>query len=84
MLDFKRNSNKSNAIKIIEGLKVIEEYKYLGVHLGNRPAWRRTSDVLRDLTSSRVCSKMLHIFYECCEDIICWGKSIRANGLKMS
>ena len=58
-----------------EEVEVVEEYKYLGVHLDYRLDWRRNSDAvykkgqsrlysLRKLMFFSLCSKMLHIFYK--------------------
>ena len=38
-MDFRRTRNKSNSISIMgEEVEVVEEYKYLSVHLDNRDA----------------------------------------------
>uniref|UniRef100_A0A8C6LZA4 Reverse transcriptase domain-containing protein n=2 Tax=Nothobranchius furzeri TaxID=105023 RepID=A0A8C6LZA4_NOTFU len=76
ILDFRRNRVESNTVSIMgEEVEVVEEYKYLGVHLDNRLDWRKNSEAvykkghsrlhfLRTLRSFNVCSKMLQIFYK--------------------
>ena len=76
IMDFGRTSNKSNNISIMgEEVEVVEEYKYLGVHLDNRLDWRCNTYAvykkgqnrlyfLKKLQSFSVCNKMLHIFYK--------------------
>ena len=57
-----------------QGVEVVEEYKYLRVHLDNRLEWKCNTKYiykkgqsrlyfLRKLRSFNVCTKMLHIFY---------------------
>ena len=61
------------------GAEVEVDYRYLGVHAGNR------LDFLKKLRSIAVCSKMFHIFYESVVEsvvpsaVIC---SIRASDSK--
>nr|XP_054590297.1 uncharacterized protein LOC129154572 [Nothobranchius furzeri] len=76
ILDFRRNRVESNTVSIMgEEVEVVEEYKYLGVHLDNRLDWRKNSKAvykkghsrlhfLRMLRSFNVCSKMQQIFYK--------------------
>uniref|UniRef100_A0A8C6NVM8 Reverse transcriptase domain-containing protein n=1 Tax=Nothobranchius furzeri TaxID=105023 RepID=A0A8C6NVM8_NOTFU len=75
ILDFRRNRVESNTVSIMEEVEVVEEYKYIGVHLDNRLDWRKNSQavykkrhsrlhLLRTLRSFNVCSKMLQIFYK--------------------
>ena len=74
IVDFRNARNKSNCVSIMgEEVEVVEQYKYLGVHLDNRLDWRRNTDaiykkgrsrlyLLRKCRSFSVCSKMIHIF----------------------
>nr|XP_054588772.1 sorting nexin-22 isoform X1 [Nothobranchius furzeri] len=76
ILDFRRNRVESNTVSFMgEEVEVVEEYKYLGVHLDNRLDWRKNSKAvykkghsrlhfLRTLRFFNVCCKMLQIFYK--------------------
>uniref|UniRef100_A0A8C6KTV4 Reverse transcriptase domain-containing protein n=1 Tax=Nothobranchius furzeri TaxID=105023 RepID=A0A8C6KTV4_NOTFU len=76
ILDFRRNRVESTTVSIMgEDVEVVEEYRYLGVHLDNRLDWRKNSKAvykkghsrlhfLRTLRSFIICSKMLQIFYK--------------------
>uniref|UniRef100_A0A8C6NI69 Reverse transcriptase domain-containing protein n=1 Tax=Nothobranchius furzeri TaxID=105023 RepID=A0A8C6NI69_NOTFU len=97
ILDFRRNRVESNTVSIMgEEVEVVEEYKYLGVHLDNRLDWRKNSEAvykkghsrlhfLRMFRSFNVCSKMLQIFYRSVvESVISSARSsrIRSRDLK--
>lgn len=68
IVDFRRNRDKSKIVSIKgEEVEVVEEYRYLGVHLDNRLEWRINSEAvykkrqsrlyfLRKLRSVKVCS----------------------------
>ena len=79
-------------------MEVVEESKYLGVHLDGRLDWIYNTNAvyekgqsrlyhLRRLGSCGVCSKMC-IFYKSfvksavLSVVICWGSSVRASDLK--
>ena len=80
IVHFRRTRNKSNNISIVgEEVEVVEEYKYLGVHLDNRHMdGRYNTDAvhkkgqsriyfLTKLRSLSVCNKMLYIF---CKSVV--------------
>ena len=66
IVDFRRTRNKSDNISIMgKEVEVVEEYRYLCVHLDNRHKKGESRlYFLRKLRSFRVCSRMLHIFYK--------------------
>ena len=76
VVDFRRTTVSTRPLKIMgEEVEVVEDYKYLGVHLNNRLDWRTNTNAvykkgmsrlyfLRKLRSFNVCSKMLEIFYQ--------------------
>ena len=91
-MDFRRTRNKSNSISHTgEDLTMMEDYKYLDVHLDNTLAYKKGQSrlyFLRNLRYYSVCRKMLHIFYKSVVEssvssaVICWKSSIRASDLK--
>ncbi|KAL3050872.1 hypothetical protein OYC64_001194 [Pagothenia borchgrevinki] len=77
VIDFRRKRTSPPLPRCILGeeVAVVEDYKYLGVHLDNGLKWRINTDAvykkgmsrlyfLRKLRSFNVCSKMLEIFYQ--------------------
>ncbi|KAL3063508.1 hypothetical protein OYC64_003138 [Pagothenia borchgrevinki] len=76
VIDFRRVKTSPLALCILgEDVAVVEDFKYLGVHLDNGLNWRINTDAvhkkgmsrlyfLRKLRSFNVCSKMLEIFYQ--------------------
>lgn len=91
---FKKKGTPSHPLRIRgEAVEDIEEYKYLGVVVGNRLDWKSNMKTvykkglyfLRKLRSFNMYSKMLEIFYQSgvASDIfvaaVCWGSSIRTS-----
>ena len=76
VIDFRRNRTATQPLCILgENVTVVEDYKFLGVHLDNRLNWRTNTEAvykkgmsrlyfLRKLRSFNVCSKMLEMFYQ--------------------
>ena len=76
MIDFRRNKTSPWPLCIQgEDVQVVEDYKYLGVHIDNGLNWKANTEAvykkgmsrlyfLRKLRSFNVCSKMLEIFYQ--------------------
>ena len=74
VVDFRRTTVSTRPLKIMgEEVEVVEDYKYLGVHLNDRLDWSTNTNTvykkgmsrlyfLRKLRSFNVCSKMLEIF----------------------
>ena len=75
VVDFRRTRSKLNTISILgEEVEVVEGYRYLSVHLDNRPDWKCNTEAvyrkgqsrlvfLRKLRFFHVCSRRMHIFY---------------------
>jgi gmma-aminobutyric acid receptor subunit gamma len=75
VIDFRRKKIPSRPLKVKgEVVEEVEDYKYLGVVIGNRLDWASNTDAvckkgmsrlyfLRKLRSFNVCSKMLETFY---------------------
>lgn len=62
---------------------MVEEYKYLSVHLDNRLDWRLISEAIYKKSQSRLYFlRKLGSFNKCVVEITCWGSSIRARDLK--
>ncbi|KAK0135417.1 RNA-directed DNA polymerase from mobile element jockey [Merluccius polli] len=76
VIDFRRKKLPSQPVRIRgEVVEEVEDYKYLGVVIGNRLDWKANSEAvykkgmsrlyfLRKLRSFNVCSKMLELFYQ--------------------
>lgn len=53
IIDFRRNKKAILPVKI-NGQKIVQSYKYLGVHLDSRLNWKKNSEVVFKKAQSRL------------------------------
>ena len=63
IVDFWRTRDQSNTFSSVGEEVVVEEYKYLSVHLGNRLDWRHNTDGLSKKGQSRLYLLRNHISF---------------------
>ncbi|TWW77216.1 hypothetical protein D4764_12G0006060 [Takifugu flavidus] len=97
VVDFSKSKSPPSPVCISgKDVEIVSFYRFLGVQLDNKLEWSTNTDAvykkamsriyfLRILRSFRVCSRMLHMFYQSVMAstiffaAVCWGAGIKAK-----
>ena len=91
VVDFRKQRTRSNPFSINETeVDIVDEYKYLGVHIDHKLNWTKNTEAiftkgqsrpyfLRRLRSFNVCRTMLQMFYHSVVSVVCWGSRLKAD-----